>query len=121
MAQLVDSVFDGYRKGDKVRVTIEGIIYDTSDGLNRGAYIHDDNGKMSWIASDTAIVVELIEPNYERGAVYKDALGVAYRFLEGTTPEDSKWQRFGRAGEVDFDRPKRPLEKISGFVSAEVC
>lgn len=95
-----------FKKGDRLRLTFEGVYEMGADILSLRA----DDGHIRYFSSQVGHW-EVIEPKYEPGAYYRDAMGCIYR-LSST---GKRWHYMTISGMVDthvFDHPSRPLVKL---------
>lgn len=97
-----------FRSGDKVRITLEGVVsWDSS--LRCYQTVRSDNYK--WQVPLSAVVeAELIEPAYTPGEVYQSPGGKKWLRLKGP---GNCWRPLeGPAIDVGHDYPARPLVRL---------
>lgn len=102
------------KPGTKVRVTYEGVVAPTvATVLGKPALCVVSSGVTHYYSPDgeAGLMVELIEPDYEMGAVYQDAEGDVYVYdLEGSGHK--VWYTAGIGCSIPFAQPVRPLTRL---------
>lgn len=101
-----------FNEGDRVRVEYEGVVTNVRRGPHSGRTIITTRRE----GDDRAVgvyaeYVTVIEPVYEKGAVYQDAAGELYYRLSRTNPV-VPWRHVGTGQVRTEDHPVRPLRKL---------
>lgn len=100
------------QRGDWVRATIEGrvdeVIYREGELIDLD--IDPANDEPICLSNPEVFHFEKIEPEYELGAYYLDALGVVYKRWYSQADDEFGWSQDGFY--VDDDIPVRPLRKL---------
>ena len=99
--------------GDRVLVSFKGTVKKVIPELNRTTHtvwIERDDGKTSIIriGAGSTNIVEIIEPEYVDGGVYRDETGEFFLY----TACGKTWAGFGSYGAHSFFYPARPLKRI---------
>jgi hypothetical protein len=97
-----------FKKGDRVKVEFEAV--DETPVNASGRYLRLPNGKV--VVSSEGMKITLIEPEYEDGAMYIDAVGDLYAYWPASNGTDFPWVEPGYATPLAFEMPVRPLRKL---------
>lgn len=99
-----------FKIGDRIKVSFEGEVHSVDSAGNVFVKSQDDYTQRFYApsASTGHITVEVIEPEYEHGAIYMDADGDVFRW---TATDNFPWKSF--AGDrFPRDYPTKPIQKM---------
>jgi hypothetical protein len=97
-----------YKIGDRVRITRtwEGVAKEIVGGT-----ILLDSGRRPLVDDDN-VTVEVLEPEYENGVLYVDAVGAFYVYWPGVGSLKRPWFEPGNENALRAFVPVRPLRKL---------
>ena len=100
-----------YKAGDRVRVTqtLEGVISEVDHNV---IYLIDGKGILLGVVLGDAWAVEVLEPEYEKGAMYVDADGGFYAYWPNERGDETPWAEPGSHHHLRLGVPMRPLRKL---------
>jgi hypothetical protein len=103
-----------YKVGDRVRITFvhEGTVRRAHNSPE--SVIEFTDGRHVFLdgAFGSEPTVEVIEPEYEVGSVYMDAMGETYYRLSSSTTTSSSWRSASTGVVRRHSWPHRPLRKL---------
>lgn len=91
--------------GQRARITYEGEVGGT---CTNGAVISSGGSRYFPRGDMEGLEVELIEPEYIDGEIYRSARGGIYKFVD----RNRSWVPIGSSTCYGFDSPARPLVRL---------